>query len=207
MTPRKKKLRITQISLIIFGIMVFYFSYYFKKFNFSNEEILSSSAQSQIERDLEKEQNSEDNVFYNIEYSGLDLSGNRYILKSKEAKTSKNSPNVISMVKVTANFYFKDNTILKVISDEALYNSLTLDMDFSQNVKAIYQGSELLAQNAKFSNSESFLKVSNNVIINDERGKISADELIFDIKEKKLNISSFDKNKINANVNINEKKF
>ena len=47
----------------------------------------------------------------------------------------------------------------------------------------------------------------NNVIINDERGKISADELIFDIKEKKLNISSFDKNKINANVNINEKKF
>ena len=111
------------------------------------------------------------------------------------------------MVKVTANFYFKDNTILKVISDEALYNSLTLDMDFSQNVKAIYQGSELLAQNAKFSNSESFLKVSNNVIINDERGKISADELIFDIKEKKLNISSFDKNKINANVNINEKKF
>ena len=55
-------------------------------------------------------------------------------------------------------------------------------MDFSQNVKAIYQGSELLAQNASFQIQKA-LKVSNNVIIND-RGKISADELIFDIKEK-----------------------
>ena len=27
----------------------------------------------------------EDDIFYNIEYSGLDLVGNRYILKSKEA--------------------------------------------------------------------------------------------------------------------------
>ena len=28
-------------------------------------------------------------IFYNIEYSGLDLTGNRYILRSDEARTNK----------------------------------------------------------------------------------------------------------------------
>ena len=33
--------------------------------------------------------------FYNIEYSGLDLSGNRYILKSKEARNNKENQEIV----------------------------------------------------------------------------------------------------------------
>ena len=50
--------------------------------------------------------------FYNIEYSGLDLNGNRYILKSKEAFFwIKSNLKLFNMKFVEANFYFKDNTI------------------------------------------------------------------------------------------------
>ena len=51
-------------------------------------------------------------IFYNIQYSGLDLSGNRYIIKSKEAENDKKKK-LVNMKFVEAVFYFKDDTILK----------------------------------------------------------------------------------------------
>ena len=38
--------------------------------------------------------------------------------------------------------------------------------------------------------------------VNDIRGSMYADELLFDIKKRKLNIVSFDKKKVNANINL-----
>ena len=42
--------------------------------------------------------------FLNVEYSGYDFSGNRYILKSKEAFSSKNNPMLVEMKDVTSYF-------------------------------------------------------------------------------------------------------
>ena len=61
---------------------------------------------------------------------------------------------------VEAVFYFKDDTILYVWSDEGVYNNRSLDMSFSGNVEATYEGSELFAQKAEYSNSNSFLSIS-----------------------------------------------
>ena len=49
------------------------------------------------------------------------------------------------------------------MSDEGVYNNKTLDMKFNKNVMAKYQDSELMAQKAEYSNSKSFLIISNNV--------------------------------------------
>ena len=106
------------------------------------------------------------------------------------------------MKAVTANFYFKDNTVLKVVSDSALYNNKSLDMVFTKNVNAFYEGSELFAQRAEFLNSKSSLTVSKEVVIKDTKGTMFADKLIFDIKKKTLNIASYNNNKIKANVDI-----
>ena len=114
---------------------------------------------------------------------------------------------MVNMRSVEATFYFKDDTILYVWSNEGIYNNKSLDMSFDGNVKAIYEGSELYAQKANYSNSESFLKISNNVKIKDFRGTMAADELLFDIKKQKLNIQSYNNGKINAKINLNEKGF
>ena len=52
-----------------------------------------------------------------------------------------------------------------------------------------------------FYNSKNFLIISENVRMKDIRGTILAEKLIFDIKKNKLNISSSDDKKINANIN------
>ena len=75
-------------------------------------------------------------------------------------------------------------------------------MDFYKNIKAQYQESELFAQKATYSNSESFLKISDKVRINDINGTMFADKLLFDIKKQTLNIASFNDGKINANIKL-----
>ena len=83
-----------------------------------------------------------------------------------------------------------------------MYNNKNQDMIFNGNVKAFYEGSELFADKAEYSNSKSYLIISENVKVNDIRGSMYADELLFDIKKRKLNIVSFDKKKVNANINL-----
>ncbi len=198
MIDRKKKLRITQLILLILGIVIIIFTYYIND-NSSKNEIVSKVKQEEI-KDLS--QDNDKNIFYNIEYSGLDLNGNRYRLKSQEAFTKKDKEDIVYMKFVEAIFYFKDNTVLSVESNEGVYNNRTLDMSFEGKVNASYEKSKLKAENAVYSNSEGFLTISNNVIINDIRGTMVADELLFDIKTQTLNIASFNDGKINANINM-----
>ena len=75
-------------------------------------------------------------------------------------------------------------------------------MVFEKNVRAFYEESKLFADKADYSNLNSFLTISNNVIVSDQRGKLVADKLLFDIKNQNLNIISFNNNKINANVDL-----
>ena len=206
MIERKKKLRITQFILLFIGILIIYFTYYNKEFKI-NETIISETTKEKL-----KEQNSEENLenrekFINIEYTGLDLSGNRYILKSKEAYLNEVSPEIIYMSFVEAIFYFKDDTTLRIWSNKGVYNNKTLDMKFIDDVKAKYLSSNLFAQKADYSNSKRYLSIYDNVRIDDIRGNLIADKLLFDIKKQKLNITSFNNGKINANVKLNEKRF
>ena len=197
---RKKQLRLIQICLLILGSLVIIFTY-FDRERHSNEQIISKENQEKIKNQLRKD-DKEGDIFFNIEYSGLDLAGNRYILKSKEAFSEKSDQKIVNMTSVEATFYFKDGTILNVWSEQGIYNNKSLDMKFSGNVKAIYEGSKLFAQKAEYSNSKSFLTISEKVKINDARGTMIADKLLFDIKKQTLEIASFTDNKINANINL-----
>ena len=200
---RKRKLKLIQITLIILGFIIIFLTYSQNYQNDQRKEILSKDAKNKISKELEsKKNNSEGNKFFNIEYSGFDLSGNRYILKSKEATTNPSDEELIFMEGVEATFYFKDDTVLQVLSKSGIYNNKTLDMKFKENVKAVYENSKLLANEAEYSNSLGFLTISDNVRVDDARGNLIADKLFFDIKKQTLNIDSFNDGKINANIKI-----
>ena len=195
---RKKKLRIIQFLLLIIGTIIIFYTYLNKSKN-DKTEIITSETQEKLKKQIDNNQNQGD-TFYNIEYSGVDLAGNRYRLKSKEASNIKSNKEVVKMKFVEAIFYFKDDTVLNIQSNYGIYNNRTLDMTFSGDVQAFYHGSKLFAQKAEYSNSESFLTISEKVKIDDTRGIMFADKLLFDIKKQTLNIASFNDGKIDANV-------
>ena len=200
MIERKKRIQIIQIVLFILGILIIYFTYYNKEL--SNIQQTSTKVINENISDKEDE-----DVFFNIEYTGLDLNGNRYLLKSKEARLDEQKPEIVYMKDVSAIFYFKDNTILYVWSDIGTYNNKNFDMKFDTNVKADYMNSKLFAEKAHYSNSENFLSIYENVRIKDIRGNLIADKLLFDINKQNLAITSFNDGKINANVKLDEKRF
>jgi hypothetical protein len=200
MIEREKKLRITQFFLLIVGLLIIYLTYYNKEI--SNTDLADSE---QVKKALEDKD--DDDLFFNIEYTGLDLRGNRYLLKSKKARLDESKPEIVYMETVNAIFYFKDNTILYIWSDKGVYNNKNFDMEFSNNVRAEYMGSKLFAEKANYSNTEDYLSIYKNVRIDDIRGNLIADKLLFDINKQNLAITSFNDGKINANVKLNEKRF
>lgn len=201
---RKRKLRLIQLSLLILGSIIIFLTYSDKQ-NLSDKQLVPKETQEKVKKQLAQDDEKGD-VFFNISYSGLDLAGNRYILKSKEARYNEKKQEVVIMKFVEAIFYFKDSTTLRVLSDNGIYNNKTLDMTFDGNVNAFYEESELFAQRAEYSNTKSYLTILNNVKVKDSMGTMVADKLLFDIKKQKLNIASFNDGKINANIRLKWKK-
>lgn len=205
MIERKRKLKIIQFSLLLIASIIIYFTYSNKNTDNLKENLNTINEENKNFNSTELNEN--ENIFFNIEYSGIDLSGNRYILRSEEAKNNKLDQEIIQMKGVTAFFYFKDDTILEIRSKFGVYNNKTLDMKFSKDLVANYDNSVLNANEAVYLNSNGSLKISGNVKLIDSRGKLDADELLFDLKEQSINIASKKGNYVNTKIDLNEKKF
>ena len=199
MTLRKKRIILIQAFLLFFGVAVVIFTY--ANLNLSKDnEILNEAVKNKIQDKKAKDDNTS-NVFFDIEYSGIDLSGNRYVLKAGEATNNETEENIVNLKFLKATFYFKDNKILQVTSDFGKYNNKTLDMFFERNVLGKYDGSTLSAGKAQYLNSKSYIVINDDVRINDLRGSMNADKLLFDLNKNKLDISSSKKDKVKANIN------
>ena len=195
---RKKKLRFLQLLLLLVATLIIVFTYS-KRDSELQDKIISKETEKKIQKQIAS-QSEDGDIFFNIEYTGLDLAGNRYILKSEEAFSKKSNQEIVELKTVEAAFYFKDNTVLKIYSNTGKYNNKTLDMSFFGDVKALYEDSRLFAQKAEYSNSKSYLEISEKVKINDTKGTMVADKLFFDIKKQTLNIASFEDKKVNTNI-------
>ena len=99
------------------------------------------------------------------------------------------------------------NKLIKKISSLVLSGAIVLSsMAFllpitEKDVKAEYDGSTLLAEEAVYLNSKNLIEISNNVEITDFRGTLIAEKLVLDIEENKLNITSSRNKKVEANFN------
>ena len=168
---RLKKLRSLQICLLIIAVLLMWFTYT-KSIKRVDEKIISKKTQQKIEQDL-LNMNSNEDKFYDISYSNIDLNGNRFIINSKEATSNREQFELVKMKLVQAKFYFKDGTVLSIYSDKGIYNNQTLDIEFNDNIKAVYGESTLFAQKANFSNSKNYLNITENVVVKDPREKFS----------------------------------
>ena len=187
---------IFQISLVLIGFFIIFFTY----FNTDKQkEIVKKNEQ---EKTLEEKKLPENtSTFENIQYEGVDKSGNKFIINSEYAEFKNDIPNLINMERILARFFFKDGTILKITSDYGTYDNITNDMEFEQNVKMYYLESTLFAEKADFVNSKNYLFVQGNVVAEGLEGDLRADKMNFDLTEKKLRISMYNENKVNIKVN------
>jgi len=185
---RKKSLLLIQITIFLIASILIYNTYSNK-----NEKIET------LDKVSEKDPNV--NSFTDVAYSGFDLGGNRYLLNAEEANFKTETPELINMKRVTASFNLKDGTVLTVISNKGIYNNITLDMEFKNNVKADYLTHTLLSDLLTYSNSNSKLIATGNVSGESiEKGEFSADNVEYDLTDKKLKLSMFGSKRVNVKI-------
>ena len=190
MSSRKKNLLLIQITIFLVASALLYNTYSDKSTNERKSFVK-----------IEAETSPETNSFTDIEYSGFDLNGNRYVLKAVQANFETETPQIINMKIVKADFFLKDGTILKIISDEGVYNNVTLDMEFTNNVKADYLTHTIFSDLLSYTNSKAKLIATGNVIGESiEKGEFSADNVEYDMKNKTLNFSMFSNKQVEVKI-------
>jgi len=187
----KRRKKIILIQLVIFIVAAFLLYNTYRDKNKVTEEIIK----------IKTETNPDTNSFIDVEYSGFDLNGNRYTLNAGKADFETKTPEIIDMKNVEANFYLKDGTLLRIISDDGLYNNKTLDMIFIDNVKTTYLSSILLSNQLDYSNTNGKLLASGNVRGESvEKGTFFADNVEYDLTNKTLEFSMLGNKKVNVKV-------
>ncbi len=192
MIKRKTKLLVIQFLIFFTAILLIYLTYYQKQDdqtkNFEKNKI------------IETKTDDKKNFFEDVQYRGVDLNGNRFVIESKTAEFEAENPNDIFMYKMLGYFYFKDGSVLRIQSDRGRYNNETQDTEFKDNIIAEHRDNVLYSDNIDYLNSKGLLKIYGNIRGNTDKGQILADTLNYDLKKETLSISMFDNDLIDVKV-------
>tara|TARA_B100001029_G_scaffold81494_1_gene66947 strand:- start:2125 stop:2718 length:594 start_codon:yes stop_codon:yes gene_type:complete len=192
------KKTILQLTLILVGILLVFFIYFYGS-NKDSETITSSNIS-----DIEKKDKSLENrnIFENLEYKGTDNNGNKFVIFTEYSDFETDKPEIINMENVLCYFYFKDETVLEIRSQKGTYNNVSLDIKFAENVNMFYKERSLFSDLAEFNNSSSSLHVEGNVKTIGPNGDLMADRLNFDFLDKKLKVSMYNEDRVNIKTKL-----
>ena len=196
MSLRKRRLIFIQSMLLLIAIFLLYIFYY--QSDATNETV------EKVKIENEKlEKMGESNYFEDVEYKGIDVNGNRYLLRSKIASFDDKSPELVNMIGMNATFYFKDGTILEVSGKKGMYNNKTNDMQFRENVKVVQAENSILADNLDYFNIKRIIKVYGNVRGKSLDGNFNSDILNLNINNQSVDFLMND-NKEQVKINLNK---
>jgi len=198
-THRKKRVLIIQIIIFVVASFLIFITYYKKDDDLKSKKS-SDLIQSTTEAEKDKESDSNVNTFKDIEYKGIDLNGNRYVIMSEIASFDINEPELINMKIMSAIFYFKDGTILRVKGDYGTYNNKTNDMEFRENIIAEYMDNLLHANNLDYFNTKNLLTIYGNVKTESIKGDIVADKVELDLSKQTVDMSMFGKGEVEVKI-------
>ena len=193
MSYRKKKLIFIQTLLLFTAILLLYIFYY----KSDNKENSIKEVKIQNEN-LDKLGKS--NYFEDVEYKGIDANGNRYLLKSKVATFSDETPEIVNMIGMNATFYFNDGKILIITGKKGMYNNKTNDMNFREEVKVSESENRLFANNLDYLNLDRIIKVYGNVRGESLDGSFTSDILNLSIDNQSVDFLMNNNEQVKINL-------
>ena len=195
---RARKKTAIQLMLLTVGFLLVIFIYFLNPANKKQEKILEDISDiKDTGSDIENK-----NIFENLEYRGVDKNKNKFVIFSEYSEFKTEEPSIINMKNVSCFFYFKDGTILEIRSKTGIYNNVTLDMSFEENVNMFYMDNSLVSDKADFSNENNNLIIEGNVTTQSQKGELMADKLNFDFSDKKLKASMYNEDRVNIKTSF-----
>ena len=183
----KKLLAQTALILAVCLITLTFFNIYNQKSNKNFSNNLATKDQDNKKEDLKNKEG----TIEGIEYFSQDINGNTYIIKAKSGVIDKENPDIINLLNVEAELKFENNEIIKVNSNNAIYNNNNYDTIFTENVIINYNDHKINCNKleAKFSENEAIL--SQSLIYENLSTKLFADQMKVDLIKKNTEITMF----------------
>ncbi len=192
----KKKQQNIQIILISIGLLLILITYFYYPYMNKAKLIENQSAKKDLERTLEDQSTS----FENVQYKGLYDVDKPFTIMSEEAYILDEEPEFVYMTNVHTILYLPDGRIVNIKADKGKYNKVTYDCFFKQNVKATDGETKIFAENLDLIATESSVKIYKDVILNYPTGSLVADKIDYDFETKYFKVSMFDDKMIKMKV-------
>ncbi len=190
---KKKSLQYSLLILLIFSSIIFY-----KKFFSENEKIAEKKIdEKKINNYNSDKKTKNSNVIETLKYISQDLVGNTYIIKADSAEFVKDNTENVILFRVIAEIIRQDDDIIKINSDEAIYNKRNNDTIFKKAVNIEYGDQLIKSEVVKLNFSKNLIEIIENVHYMNKNTKIYADKVELDLLKKKMKISM-----VNQNDNI-----
>ena len=177
----QKKILKSFLFLFSLTILIFIFKIYLNK-NLKVKKIdLKDNSNNDI---IQIKKNKETNVIKDIVYLTKDKNGNQYIIKSEYGSINSKNSAIINMTGVTSTVYLKDKNEILITSKKAIYDDLSYDTQFIEDVVVTYENNKIEANNLDLYFSKNLMSAYNKVVYNNGNIILSADQIDMDLTTK-----------------------
>ena len=184
-----KKNKIIQFSLVIVGIILFFFTYY----SGDKDQIVDIDKNIVI-GDVVQLTEETSNIIENVKYVGTNNKGIFFELNAAVAVINHDKPNISQLQDVFVVIKLSDLRTIHIRSDKAVFNKISNDCEFFGNVEITEQDNIITSDNLDLYMSKNLITAYNNVKYNSIKGFLIADKVDMDILKNEANIFMFEKN-------------
>ena len=193
----KKKQKKAQLILVSIGLLLVLLTYFYYPHMNKDKLLVDQSTREDLEKATDDAQST---TFQNVQYEGLYDLDKPFLVQSEKAYILDGDPDVVYMTNMHVVLYLKNERIVNIISNKGKYNKVTNDCFFEENVRATDEKTIIFAENLDLLATENFVKIYNNVKLNDSAGLLRADKIDYDFETKYFKVSMFDDKAVKMKV-------
>ncbi len=176
----KKIIQVILILIILIITIIFYNKY------FSRDNIDNSNKISQDQKEISADKK---NLIKNLRYDVNLQDNSKYIIEANESElVYEDGIEIVKMSKVTAKFIDKNNYKLVIVADNAIFNTLSYNTKFQQNVTINYKDNTIFSENLDLNFTKNIVTIYNNVVYEGLSGLIKADNVKINLVTKNAEI-------------------
>tara|TARA_B110000014_G_scaffold217273_1_gene171792 strand:+ start:1609 stop:2208 length:600 start_codon:yes stop_codon:yes gene_type:complete len=188
-----KKQQKIQLSLISFGLILFFITYfYYPSINKNKALDNKSNVEDNVQDNVEFSNLEQSTTFENVEYKGLYDLDKPFKIKSDSAYILNEDPDLVYMKNMRVILYLDDDRIVNITSNKGRYNKVTYDCFFEENVVASDGNTKIFSENMDLLATENTASIYNNVRLDNPEGNLLADIVNYDFNTKNFKVSMFD---------------
>ena len=180
--------------ILILTILIILIAFY-KKY-FYEQKTLNNIPENLVKKDSTVYK-TKSNLINNIRYTSGDEEGDYYIIESKFGELNTDKPELILMKKVKAKINFEDFTSIIISADNAIYNNVSYNTNFYDNVIITYTDHVIEANNFDLNFDKNLGTIFSNIIYKNLNTKLEADKIEIDLITKNSKIYMNNKKKKN----------